>query len=281
MATVSICRSELHFVSKRGENLRHRSWIPEEANRALVLVHGLGEHSKRYEHFATWFASRGFAVHAYDHLGQGESDGIRTHVNRFDDYLDDLEIFLTKVKEQHPELPLTLVGHSLGGLVVARFVVMRKPELASVVTSGAALAVGDNVTPLKEFLLKGMRRILPRLRISNELDVQGLSRDSSVIDRYENDPLVVQTVTLSLGFETIATIRDTVGRGGSVRIPILMLHGGADPIVSPEGTRNFFSKVKVAGSDSRIYRELRHEIFNEPEQETVFEDILNWILGAK
>lgn len=246
----------------------------------MVVVHGFGEHSGRYESLARSFAPRDYAVHAYDHTGHGQSSGQRGHVSDFGEYLDDLERFLGLVRSEHPGLPVVLVGHSMGGLIVASLVSTRAPEIDCIVTSGPALAIGADVSPLKMRLARLIRRFWPTLSLEAGLDVNGLSRDPEVVRAYQADPLVHGRATAAFGASMTETI-DQARRGAArVRQPMLLLHGADDPLCDPEGSRRFFEGLPhgtVAGSMIRIYPNLRHEIFNEPEREDVYEDMRAWI----
>jgi alpha-beta hydrolase superfamily lysophospholipase len=241
----------------------------------LLLVHGYAEHSGRYEEMALWFARRGFAVHAYDHRGHGRSEGVRCHVDRFDELLDDLERILDAVRGEHPELPVTLIGHSMGGLVALAFLAARKPRVARAVTSGPALALGA-VSPFRVALARVAQRVLPRLALGSGLDPEGLSRDPEVVRRYLGDPLVVRTMTASLGAELIGAAPRTAALAGEVEVPLLMLHGEDDPLCAAEGSRRFHAGLRTEGCALRIYPKLRHEIFNEPEREAVWQDVIDW-----
>ncbi len=239
-------------------------------------MHGYAEHSGRYEEMAEWFAERGAAVHAYDQRGHGRSGGTRCHVGRFEEFLDDLAVVLSSVQEQHADVPVSLIGHSMGGLITLAFLAERKPMIASAVTSGAALSLGA-VSPLRVALARVARRLLPRLAFGSGLDPQGLSRDPEVVRRYLEDPLIHRSMTASLGAELLAAAPRTAARAGQVGVPLLMLHGGADPLCAAGGSRSFRAGVKSAGSALHIYPELRHEIFNEPEREAVWQDVLTWL----
>ena len=239
-------------------------------------MHGYAEHSGRYEEMAGWLARRGCAVHAYDQRGHGRSEGPRCHADRFDEFLDDLGIVLDAVRSDHPALPISLVGHSMGGLITLAFLASRKPRIASAITSGAALSLGS-VSPLRVALARAARRALPRLSIGSGIDPAGLSRDPDVVRRYLADPLIVRTMTTSLGVELLSAAPRTAALAGEVAVPLLMLHGGADPICSAEGSRTFHAGLRAAGSALRVYPELRHEIFNEPEREAVWHDLLSWL----
>jgi alpha-beta hydrolase superfamily lysophospholipase len=225
---------------------------------------------------ALWFAEHGCAVHAYDHRGHGRSGGVRCHVDRFDDFLDDLALVLDAVRSEHPELPVSLVGHSMGGLITLAFLAARKPRVANAVTSGAALSVGG-VSPLRVALARGLRRLLPRLAMGSGLDPEGLSRDPEVVRRYLADPLIVRTMTASLGAELLEAAPRTAALAGEIEVPLLVLHGEADPICAAEGSRAFHAGVHTSGSALEIYPGLRHEIFNEPDRERVWQDVLGWL----
>ena len=143
---MAIRRTESQFEGSDRRFLFRRAWLPPDPHRLLVLVHGYAEHSGRYDHVGTWFGERGYAVHAYDQRGHGRSDGRRCHVERFSEYLDDAEIFLAAAGSEHVGLPTYLLGHSMGGLVVATLLVERKPEIQAAITSGAALRLSPNIS---------------------------------------------------------------------------------------------------------------------------------------
>jgi alpha-beta hydrolase superfamily lysophospholipase len=273
-------RTETRFKASGGRTLFCRSWTPPLATRVMVLVHGFGEHSGRYEEMARWFATRDFAVYAYDQTGHGQSSGARGHVESFRDYHDDLECFIALSREANPGLPVVLVGHSMGGLVVAGLVSERAPEIDLLVTSGALLALSPDLSPLKLLAARVLRRILPSLSMDAGLDPDGLSRDPDVIARYLQDPLVHGRATASMAAEmSDAIVR--AGKGANdVDVPVLVLHGADDPLCLPAGSQHFFAglpRSDVAGSEIHIYPSLRHEIFNEPERERVFSDVLTWV----
>jgi alpha-beta hydrolase superfamily lysophospholipase len=242
-------------------------------------VHGYAEHSGRYEGFGSWFAARRFAVHAYDHRGHGRSRGRRCHVRVFGEYLDDLDRFLESLRREHSRVPITLVGHSMGGLVTVAYLVDRRPVIHSAVTSGAGLAVGRDISRLRVGAARILRYLLPRFPLGSGLDPSGLSRDPEVVKDYLEDPLVSRSMTASLAAELLGAVPRTASRAVEVAVPLLMLHGEEDPLCPANGSRAFFDGVAITGSDLRIYPKLRHEIFNEPERERVYLDILEWLEG--
>jgi len=270
-----IRRIESHFDGAGGRRLFGRSWLPERPRRSLLLVHGYGEHSGRYEHVAAWFAQRGSAVHAYDHQGHGLSAGPRCHVRHFDDFLDDLDVAVDRAWQGGGELPRFVVGHSLGGLIVSTWARERQPKLSGLVVSAPALSSPD-VSRSRLATLRVMRRVLPTLSVQSRLEAEALSRDPTVVASYLSDPLVNLETTLSLAAEVFAAMRRTAPGGAGVTLPTLMLQGAEDRLCDPAASERFARAV--ADCRYRCYPGLRHEIFNEPEQEQVFEDVQRWML---
>jgi alpha-beta hydrolase superfamily lysophospholipase len=277
MTQAVIRRVEDSFDGADGSTRLRRAWLPPNPERALILVHGLAEHCGRYEHLGAWFAARGCAVHAFDLAGHGRSAGVRCHIRRFGDFHDDLDALLALVRTEHPGLPNVLVGHSMGGLIAASFLVERQPELCAAVLSAAALALAADAPRGRLRVGRALRTVAPRLAVSIGLDPEGLSRDPEVVRAYRDDPLVSTRITMSLAAEVAAAIERTAPAAAQVAVPLLLLHGEADPICPVEGSRSFFSGLRVEERALKTYPGLRHEIFNEPEGETIFADALDWI----
>jgi alpha-beta hydrolase superfamily lysophospholipase len=248
--------------------------VPE---RAVTLVHGFAEHTGRYERLGTWLAERGYAVHGCDLQGHGRSEGPRGHAASFTALVEDTEAFVGWVRREHPGKPLFVFGHSMGGLIVLGLTALRAPELAGVVTSGAALHPAELPPKLQIWALRLLRLLLPRLRLSRPIAEDALSRDPEVGRRYRADPLVFQFMTLSLAWAVYDGARRTLEAAPDVSLPVLLLHGGEDPLVLPTGSRAFYAALGSPGSDLRIYPGLRHEILNEPEWESVAIECVEWM----
>ena len=279
-----ILRHESQIALSGVEQRYHRKWLPPESSRVMVLVHGYAEHSGRYDEMAMYFAERDFAVHAYDQVGHGRTPGPRGHVDRFDRLLDELAHFLECVKRDHPGLPITLVGHSLGGLVVAATAAFRKPAVEQIVLSGALLQLaGENGGRRQSFRLAAARMVsavAPRLAIATGLDTQGLSRDPEVIRRYEQDPFIGDRMSVRFAAGMSQMVDAIRVAPEQIERPILILHGGADPICPAEGSRQLFAELApeiASRSAIEIYPDLRHEIFNEPERERIWQDMLRFV----
>jgi len=272
-----IRRTESHFTGARGHSLLRRTWAPPEPERVLVLVHGYAEHSGRYDHVGAWLAARGCAVSGYDHQGHGHSSGPRCHVRRFSDFVDDLEIAVRLAREENPGLPLFVVGHSMGGLMTASYLIERQPSLTGAVLSGPALALGADAPRLRLLAARLLSAVAPRLSVPSGLDPNGISRDPAVVRAYLADPLIGLTMTARLGAELIATLTRTAPQASRVGVPLLLLHGEDDPLCPAQGSRDFHAGLTTPGSAIEVFPKLRHEIFNEPEQETVFLRLLDWV----
>ncbi|MFK7895080.1 MAG: lysophospholipase [Myxococcota bacterium] len=262
------------------------TWLPPEPQRILILIHGYAEHAGRYDEMAMYFARRGFVVRAYDQAGHGRTAGARGHVDRFDRLTEEVARFVDLVRLEHPGLPVTLLGHSMGGLVVAGTAALRKPAVDRIVLSGALLELGSEGglrQKLSLWAAKLLSVIAPKVGLAAGLDLEGLSRDPKVIRRYEADPYVKDRMTARFAAGMSAMVSEVAGLAHEVEQPILILHGEADSIAPPAGSRAFHAGLKPEVSSAsalQIYPELRHEIFNEPERESVWQDILRWLEGA-
>jgi len=278
-----IRRRESQIVlSDRGERY-HRSWLPPKPDRVLILVHGFAEHTGRYDEMAMHFAERNFVVHAYDQAGHGRTKGARGHVDRFDRLVEELARFVELVARDHPGLPITLAGHSMGGLVVAATAAFSQPAVDRFILSGALLELGPEGRARRRLSLLGanvLSFVAPLTGFSTGLDPSGLSRDPEVARRYVEDPYVKDRMSARFAAGLSRLMSRTLPAADRVERPILVLHGEADPICSPSGSRNFFEGLSPSLAESsslRVYPELRHEIFQEPEREEIWNEMLNWL----
>ena len=272
-----IRRVESHLPGGGGRALFGRGWLPEAPERAVTLVHGFAEHTGRYERVGTWLAERGCAVRGFDIQGPGQSEGPRGHAPSFAALIDDTEAFVGWVRREHPGLPLFVFGHSMGGLIVLAYTALRAPNVTGVATSGAALQLTESPSTPQIVALRLLRPLLPRLRLNRPIAEDALSRDPEVGRAYRADPLVFQFMTLSLAWALYDGARRTLEAAPDVALPVLLLHGGDDPLTRPTGSRAFHDELGTPGSDLRIYPGLRHEILNEPEWETVATDLIEWM----
>ena len=235
-----------------------RIWDNPDAERVVLLAHGYGEHIGRYGHVADALVARGAAVYGPDHLGHGESAGEQVLVSDFERIVDDLHAVADVAREQHPDLPLVLIGHSMGGLIATRYAQRYADELAGLVLSGPAIGLSPVIA---DWLAA------PELP-DDPIDVAVLSRDLSVGEAYANDPLVWhggwKRPTLEAFIGADAAIDAGGGFGG---LPLFYVHGEADELVPVALARPIVQRL--AGSDftERIVPGARHEVFNETDQD--------------
>lgn len=239
---------------------------------AMLIVHGIAEHSGRYERTGDGFAAVGIEVAAIDLRGNGGSGGTRAYVERWSDYLDDVEWELAALRSARPDVPLVLLGHSLGGLIVLDYVTSGRPAPDLLVLSSPALAT--TISGWKKALARALSGIAPRMRIRNDLTGDQLSADPSVGERYFADPLVVPTTTTRLAAEALGSLDRVAGRLGELRIPTLVFHGSADTIV-PVGSSEPLAAIPSVRRT--VYPGLQHETLNEPSGPAVVADVVGWL----
>ncbi len=276
----SMQQTETHFVTHDGLELYAQQWQPTVDPKAqLLVVHGVGEHSGRYADFAAWFVARGYAVHAFDHRGHGKSPGQRGHVDAWRDFREDVHAFRRQVQAQAPDHPTFLVGHSMGGLIVLDYGLHYGRGFAGVVASAPPLAWGESVSPLLISVGKLLSSVLPRLKMKSGLDPEDLSRDEAVVAAYRADPLVHGWVSPRFGSEMDRTMQRVMASASQwpETLPLLLLHGGGDPICPPQASNRFFELAGAHFKRRIEYPGLLHEVFNELGREQVLADVQAWL----
>lgn len=246
-----------------------RVWEPTvEARAELVLVHGIGEHSGRYERVGGLLAEAGIRARSFDLVGFGASGGTRAHIDSWTTYLDQVESHLAATRNT---LPQVLMGHSMGGLISLEYALSDRPQPDLLVLSSPGLSGG---AAWQRSLAGVAAAVLPKVSLPNGLDGSQLSRDPKVGEDYFADPLICTKSTTRLGAELFAAM-DRVGRNlGQLSLPTFVIHGGADTIVPAASTAVLAAFPTV---ERRLYPKLRHETMNEPEGPEVVADIIAWI----
>lgn len=247
-----------------------RDWIPEDKPRAIVvLVHGLAEHSGRYERTGSLLSDAGFQVRSFDLRGAGASGGRRWDIEDWNLYHDQIQAHVAWARAQ--EAPVVLMGHSMGGNLVLGYVLTPRPKPDLVVASAPALGGG---AAWQRTLAGVFAKLLPRLPIPNQLGGEQLSRDPRVAEAYFADPLVFTKSTPRLGAALFKAMDEVKANLDRLDVPALVLHGGEDTIVPPESTEVIEA---IPGAERRVYTGLRHEILNEPEGPEIVAEIVEWI----
>jgi Lysophospholipase len=255
-----------------------QTWAPTGAIRGVVaLVHGISEHSGRYGYLVERLVERGFAVSALDNRGHGRSAGMHGHVDDWADYREDVLSFVHYVSAKFLRLPLFLYGHSLGALIVTDYVLLHPEGLDGLIVSGHPLRPAAVAKPTLIFLARLLSRYRPTTSFDLGLDDNMISRDPDVVKAYREDPLVHRRVTARWGTESLAAIDRVRARAGEIRMPLLVLHGGADQINSADGSRELFEKASSTDKKLIIYPGGYHEPHNDLDRERVASDVIDWL----
>lgn len=263
-----------------GFTLFRQTWLPAgEPRGSVVIVHGIHEHSGRYGRAAQKLATAQFAVHAYDLRGHGRSEGIRATVRSLNEHVHDLDRLVAAVGREHRAgLPTFLLGHSLGGCIVATYLThRRKPPVAGAVLSAPAL---KRLRPLERLGAAGLglfARFAPATGVVR-ITPEGISRDPAVVAAYEADPLIQHRRVSAATAAAIARAMQAAHRhAGRVHVPLLVLHGTSDPITPPGGSAWFCEHCGSIDRTFRLLPGLRHELLNEPEQDDVLGILIEWL----
>lgn len=296
--------SEETLTSRDGLALPTRTWLPDEPGEeraALVLIHGLGEHVGRYDALATRLAAEGYAVHGYDQRGHGSAEGPRAQVDRFEQLVDDLGEVVAHVRAAHPDRPLVLFGHSMGGVVALRAAQAGVVEPDALLLSSPALSVGGDVPGWLQALLTRVAGPFPGLP-TKPVDVSALSRDPAVVEAYRQDPRVFHgPVKARMATELVragaAALADAVASAdarvlgsavasvdasastGAARgeTPVLIVHGREDRIAHPGASAELHRALVGRDATLELYDDGPHELFNDPLRERVLGDVLGWL----
>ncbi len=264
------------FLGVAKTALYWQSWTPTKTRKrgALVVMHGLKDHSARYADFAHALNLAGYAVYAFDLRGHGESAGDRVNVLMFDDYVLDFDIFLYRVMLEE-DVPVFVFGHSMGGAIVALDEIEWHPAIAGMILSGAALAPG--VSSAKIGLTKFTASIDPDLAAFN-LDLDQFSRDPEVVKAAKHDPLVFQnSATVHMATKLVEGIQKIDDNMEKVTVPLLILHGKADRVTPPSGSEELYKRAQTTDKSLSLYGKMFHDLLHEPEKGIVTNDIVNWL----
>jgi alpha-beta hydrolase superfamily lysophospholipase len=274
-------RVEGKLDGARGVELFWQGWLPKGSPSGVVLLcHGLGEHSGRYGNVVDALVPDGWAVYGLDHRGHGRSAGRRAHLDDYADWLTDYDLFRRTVVVRHEGLPVFLLGHSMGGQIALAYALDHQDELAGLVLSAPALA-SDAVPKALLPLLRGLAKVAPTLRPAG-IDATKISKDPAVVAAYQADPLVHHgKPTLGLSARLVGQFDVLPERARGLRLPLLLLHGSADMLTDPAGTRLLEVASGAPDQTVRWYPGLWHEIFNEPERAGPLDDLREWLAAHR
>ena len=264
------------FSGAGGVDLFWQAWTPADPRAVVVIAHGAGEHSGRYEHVARRLVDAGYAVYALDHRGHGRSAGRRALVDRMDRVIADVRTLVGRAASENPGRPVFLLGHSMGGTISIAFAARHQDELAGLALSGP-VAVLEAASPALRVVASVLSTLTPNLGVFG-VDASLVSRDPEVVSAYRGDPLVFHG---KLPARTVAELAAAVGRFPAevpqIRLPLLVMHGTKDALAPVAGATMVHERAASSDKTLRLYEGLYHEILNEPEQQTVLGDLLSWL----
>jgi alpha-beta hydrolase superfamily lysophospholipase len=273
----SLSYKELAWKTHDGKELYSQCWHAGKKMRAgILLVHGLGEHSSRYDHWASQFAENGFSVLSFDIRGHGKTPGIPAKTPNYKVLLDDIELLIQKGLELCKGKPLYLYGHSFGGNLIINYVISRKLLPDGLILTSPWLELSTMPPRYKHLVAGILSRFLPGIRASSGLKPEHISRELREVHKYKKDPYIHNKISVGLfmkAYENGLIAKRSIYK---INVPILVMHGSADHITSCKASREF---VMNAGKKT-TYVEVEggyHELHNDSEKETVFTTILNWL----
>lgn len=273
------------FKSVGGLKLYYQSWQPQHQTQAntypcsraiVILLHGLGSHSGRFNNIVQYLVPAGYIVYALDLRGHGRSSGLRGHLNDWSEYRADLSRFLQVIDGQCSNCPRFVLGHSLGGMITLDYGLRYPTALQGMITIAPALGL-NGISSTQLWLANTFSRIAPRFRLKVGIDLEAISRDQAVLNDCTQDPLVHSIASARFGSELFKAIAWVESQAASLEIPLLILHGGDDSIAHPKASRIFFEQLTLLDKERHEYPESRHAPHNDIHYEQLLIDLEKWL----
>lgn len=260
-----------------GQELFFQMYRPSKPKGSLIIIHGLGEHSGRHQKFSKHMIKHGWAVYLFDQRGHGKTPGIRGHAENFQVLVKDLSAVVKEVKALGNGRKCFLVGHSFGGQVIINFLAQHPHMVQGAIIFAPNIKLRLQIPWFKKMGGELLSLILPSLGVSNLLRAKDLSRDPKVVENFNQDPLVIRKVSLRLASGMFKNQDEVLSLAPKIKTPCLILHGEEDKITCPEGSQEFFEKMKVRDREIKIYPHSYHELLNDIGKEKVYQDLEAWL----
>jgi acylglycerol lipase len=264
---------------QEGETIAAQGWKPTEVKGVVCIVHGFNEHSSRYARVAEYLGNAGYATLTYDGFGHGKTTGKRGHAPSYDAMLDSVKKILDEAEERFPRTKVFLWGHSMGGGIVLNYILRRHPNITGAIATGPLLKLGFEPPAFKVFLAKMMVNIYPAFTEKAELDSSAISRDKEEVRKYDADPFNHGKITAGTFLGFFEAGKWALENANRLRTPLLIMHGTADKLTSPEGTKEFAARAPQTLVTSKLWEGFYHELHNEPEadRKQVMAYITGWL----
>jgi alpha-beta hydrolase superfamily lysophospholipase len=271
-------RSERTFDGVGGVHIVYDVWTPDATPRGVVVLsHGYAEHARRYDHVAQRFGESGLVTYALDHRGHGRSGGKRVYLRDLSEYTGDFHTLVGIAAKDHPGLKRVVLGHSMGGGIVFAYGVEHPDDYTAMVLSGPAVDAQAAVSPVMVFVAKTLGKIMPGLPVE-QLPTDAVSRDPEVVAAYNADPLVYHGKLPAGIARALLSVGETMPqRAAALSAPLLVVHGEQDKLIPVDGSHHLLECVASEDAHLKVYPELYHEVFNEPERAVVLDDVASWI----
>jgi len=270
---------EMNRKARDGLDIFAQGWeptMPISVKAVVCLVHGHGEHTSRYAHVAEAFGKEGFVLFGADLRGHGRSGGARGHISSAEDFMQDIDELLEQARARYENLPIILYGHSIGGVLVLHYGLLRKPKVKGVIATSSALHTAVEQQKVKLMMAKVLGSLMPNTVLASGLDQKSLSRDDKVVEDYINDPLVHDKLSLGFGKTMLGVSSWTLAHAKEFPLPLLLLHGKADAIAFPSSSIEFAAALKERCT-LVLWDDAYHELHNEPEKNEIFKTMTIWM----
>lgn len=265
------------FQGTGGVELFYRRAIPSDvpAKGIVIAVHGHGDHSGGLVNMSEALVQGGYIVYSADSRGHGRSPGIRGFIRNWNEYQRDLHLFRELVRSENPRLPLFIIGHSMGGVISANYVLDHASGISGLVL--VAPAISYEMTTFEKWLIKLLGKLRPQLTIQKSGTVEGLSQDPDMIARLQSDPLRHSTVTPGLGLGLSQAIPRLMKQAHSITLPLLLQYGREDKLTPPEKLEQFLQLVGSQNKTSYAYETMRHRPFDDLGRDRFLSDLVGWL----
>lgn len=281
-STITTNNNMNHFEfswQQEGETIFAQGWEPAQVKGVVCIVHGFNEHSTRYARAAAYLNNAGYAVLTYDEFGHGKTTGKRGHAPSYEAFLDSVKTILDEAEKRYPTIKKFLWGHSMGGGIVLNYLLKRKPNIAGAIATGPLLKLGFEPPAIKVMLAKLMVNIYPAFTESAALDSSAISRDKDEVKKYDADPYNHGKITAGTFLGFFEAGKWALENANQLRTPLLIMHGTADKLTSPDGSKEFVDRAPKTLITSKFWDGFYHELHNEPEvdRNQVMAYITGWL----
>jgi alpha-beta hydrolase superfamily lysophospholipase len=255
-----------------------KAWVPlRKAKGVVCLVHGIGENIGRYQVDGEVLTEGGYILAGFDQRGFGKSEGRRGHTPSLEAYFNDIDLFLAEIAQRYPDQPRFLYGNSMGGILVLAYTPARHPLISGVIATSPGLKTSLQEQKLKVLLVKLMGKILPTLTLKSGLDLDLLSRNPSVADKFANDPFNHYLITAAWGKSMLQAIDLVFENAPRFPLPLLLMHGTNDELAYPRSSQMLAELTPKDKLTLKLWAGFKHELHNDPENAEVFKVMIDWL----